>query len=622
MCGIVGILNVTNENSIISTMAKKMSLRGPDDFGIYNDAENKIQLGQTRLSIIDLSKNGHQPMHYLNDKYTIVFNGEIYNFGLIKSTLQDYGYHFNTQSDTEVILAAYDFWGSKCCSMFNGMFAFAIWNKEAKELFLARDRFGIKPLLYSANSRYFLFASEIKAILASNIIPRIVNKNSVLDLFLYGSVMQPKTIIENVFSLLPGHYMKIDCNNNFQTFQYYNLKENVELLKQEIRNLDYSDLVSILRMKLEESVRLNLVSDVKVGTFLSSGIDSMAISALMAKYSNTKLNSFTVGYEQSGSLKSELENVRLVSNYFDYEHTEILINPEDLKQNFSQIIYAMDQPSYDGINVYFVSKFASKKVKVAISGLGGDELFAGYPHFAYLLEASKRKPFLWDTILDFIGQLRPNKFSTISTYRRRTITKNFSSLRKIFPRDEINKIFNREFVNEYDPNAIEKHLNKFIYSDSDIIENLSYSEINNYLLNTLLRDTDVMSMANGLELRPVFLNHDLVEYALALPIYTKLQNGKQKLILRDAMKDLIPSEYLNFGKKGFEVPIYDWMYKCFKNDILKSVNSKEIAAVFNKKFIRKVKSDVEFERNNKFVWILFIFQNWLVQNQCKFSVSE
>lgn len=618
MCGIAGMLNITEGDLEIRSMTRMMSSRGPDDYGIFVDSLSKIQLGQTRLSIIDLSMNGHQPMDYLNGKYTIVFNGEIYNYRSIRIFLENNGYVFNTQSDTEVILAAYDYWGSECCTQFNGMFAFAIWDSSKQEMFIARDRFGIKPLLYCIHSEGLLFASEIKAILASNLIPRLINKKAVFDLFTYGSVCQPNTIIENVKSLLPGHFLKIYKNNEIEITRYYNLKENVDLVKKKINGLDYSELVDVVRNKLVESVKLNLVSDVKVGSFLSSGIDSMAISALMSKNSSSQLCSFTIGYAKTGNLKSELENSKQVSNYFNFNHKEILLTQNDLKNSFESIIYAMDQPTYDGINVYFVSKFASEKVKVAISGLGGDELFAGYSHFHLLLNASKQKNRVWNKFLVFIGKIRPNKYSSEAKYRSNSIINNLSGLRNILDSQKIQKSFNKHFLKEYNPFSMISYLNEFLYSDCNIIENISYSEINNYLVNTLLRDTDVMSMANGLEVRPVFLNHELVELALALPLHTKIDNGKQKIILRDAMKDLIPLEFLHFKKQGFEVPIYDWMYSCFKNDLLDVVNSKEIYEMFDAKFISALKKDISLERNNKLVWLIFVFHNWMIMNKCKF----
>ncbi len=618
MCGIAGMFNVSVSDVDIRSMTKMMTSRGPDDYGIFVDSNDKIQLGQTRLSIIDLSQNGHQPMRFLDGKYTIVFNGEIYNFQSIKESLESYGYKFNTQSDTEVILAAFDYWGADCCLKFNGMFAFAIWDSLKKELFIARDRFGIKPLLYSINSNGFVFASEIKAILASNIVPRIINKKGVFDLFSYGSVCQPSTIIENVNFLLPGHYLKIDNKNQIEVKRYYDLKNSVDLEKIKIKSLEYHELVSILKNKLEDSVRLNLVSDVKVGSFLSSGIDSMAISVLMSRFSKTQLNSFTVGYEKIGNLKSELENAKLISDFYKFDHKEILIKPDDLVKSFDAIIHSMDQPTYDGINVYFVSKIASEHVKVAISGLGGDELFAGYPHFQYLLKADKRNLTIWDKILIQIGKIRPNRFSIIAKYKSKATIDNLINLRTFLSSEKIKKSFNSEFLKEFNPFSLKLYLKQFLYSDCDVIENVSYSEINNYLLNTLLRDTDVMSMGNGLEVRPVFLNHELVELALAIPFHAKLKNGKQKVILRDAMKDLIPVGFLNFKKKGFEVPVYDWMYKCFKIELLNVLHSEEIKEMFNEQYINELKEDINLERNNRIIWLIFVFHHWMVQNKCKF----
>jgi asparagine synthase (glutamine-hydrolysing) len=618
MCGIVGLFNFPVEENLIITMTKKLSLRGPDDYGIFIDPDAKIQLGQTRLSIIDLSNKGHQPMHYLNGKYTIVFNGEIYNFLTIKFELENLGYKFNTESDTEVILAAYDYWNQDCLLKFNGMFAFAIWDNFKKEMFIARDRFGIKPLIYFFNSCGFMFSSEIKAILESNLIPKKINKHAMFDFFSYGSVCQPNTIIENVKALLPGHFIKVNFSNQIEIIKYYDLKENVDLVRKKINKIEYPNLVNIVRSKIEESVKLTLVSDVEVGSFLSSGIDSIAISALTSSYLDSPLKTFTVGYEEIGNLKCEFDGARKASNFFRSIHKEILIKPEDFKKSFKKIVYSLDQPSCDGVNTYFVSEAASKNVKIAISGLGGDELFAGYPHFQYLLESTKRNANLFDRILVKFGKIRSNKFSIISNYRCNETLNNLSKFRNILSSKQIRKSFSTEFLKDYDPMAINLYLKQFIYEDSDIIENISYSEINNYLLNTLLRDSDVMSMANGIELRPVFLNHELVELALAIPSSYKIKNGFSKVILKDSLSNLVPPEILNFKKRGFEIPIYEWMYKFFKIEILKSLESEEIKQMFNDKYIENLRNDVHLEKNNRLIWAIFIFYNWMLQNKCEF----
>ena len=559
MCGINGIVNLGrtgNFGNQIRMMNAALAHRGPDDDGVFE--EEGIALGHRRLSIIDLSSDGHQPMNYAN-RFTIVYNGELYNFRELKNELSEIT--FKTNSDTEVILAAYAKWGENCLKHFNGMFAFAIYDQSNQELFIARDRLGIKPLYYSQINEQLIFSSEIRALLASGMIPKKMDLNSLEDYLLYQTVHTPATIIENVKLLMPGHFMKIN-NGQLEIKCWWK-----PVIKKNDHEVDYSTVCKDVRQLLRDAVERRLVADVPFGAFLSGGIDSSVIVGLMSEVASSPVNTFSVTFDDSEFSESIYANQ--IAKKFKTIHHEIKLKPEDFLNELPNALDAMDHPSGDGPNTYVVSK-ATKiaGVTMALSGLGGDELFCGYDIFKRSAELEGKN---WLNIIpriirSAVGDSIKKKNPGIAGEKKATILSmnkiNFASFypvyRKVLLEDQIKKI--RSHKNEF-PNAVTEivtEIEKKFSAENYLMSRVSISEITTYMQNVLLRDTDQMSMAHALEVRVPFLDYKLVEYVLNLPDEMKFPISPKKLLV-DAVSDLLPSEIVNRPKMGFTFPWKNWM---------------------------------------------------------------
>jgi asparagine synthase (glutamine-hydrolysing) len=615
MCGIAGIISNQSSCSIIEPMIKAMQRRGPDDNGTWCSPDNSIVLGHTRLSIIDLSKDGHQPMHSSLKRYSIVFNGEIYNYKELKEELCQFGTKFSTFSDTEVILNAWEKWGLNTPKKLRGMFAFSIWDDELQTLTLVRDRIGIKPLLWSRTKGSFIFASSIKAMLASGLVNPILNNEALYDLMASGSVFQPRTIIKNVFALMPGTLMVVDKKSNIIEHKTYWELTPSEHLISEVSKLDYITQVIQTRKLIEDACKYHLVSDVPVGSFLSGGVDSSIITALIAKISSKPVKSFSVGFENGPDLINELSDAKNVSDYIGTEHTEVILTGVDVSKNFDDFIDSIDQPSYDGLNTYWVSRISKDYVKVALSGLGGDECFAGYNHFEWPSRFNKQitlKTRCISLLFDQIPYSRP--FTVESKLENSSPIGRLSLLRKIFSDNEINKNLSALLQNNENRYWIEKYIEQLGIKNENTISEITNFEFKNYLLNTMLRDSDALSMANSIEMRPLFLDHKIVEWALALPSESKWRNGVAKSILKDVGKDLFPPEFFNRSKKGFTLPISRWLNSDLKRKFVDTLTDNNSELFFKKQFLNSLIHNVANPRKNKGAWMIFVFLNWAKKN--------
>jgi asparagine synthase (glutamine-hydrolysing) len=565
MCGIAGIINnkyCTN----IHLLVKAQNKRGPDNSCSKVFTSISSALGHNRLSIIDLSKNSNQPFCGNNEKYTLVFNGEIYNYKELKFLLEKKGYTFKTESDTEVVLNSYIEWGADCLKRFRGMFAFVILDLSSSEVFLARDRFGIKPLVYSQIEESLIFASEIKAVLASNLVDRKIRKQAVNEYLSRGSIHQPATFFENIMFLPAGHYGFFN-KGNLIISKYWDIYDETKDRKKEFLNLSYLDAKNELRLKLEEATRYHLVSDVKVGAFLSGGIDSTAVVGLMKQIVPTQMDTFTIGFGSDYSNLNEVHYAKAAADFFKVKNTDFVLTQDEVEKDMLDFLHAIDQPTVDGLNTFYASKLASNDVKVVLSGLGGDELFAGYPHFASIEKFSNlSKNGLSSTLFNVLDKL---KVKSISGRLDKTLklllgdrVKRLSTIRQYFSDYEIKEILNASEFYLPDWEIYRETIIRNTYKeDLDIIDQVSYYEINNYLVDCLLRDSDLMSMQFGLELRPVLLDHDLAEFIFALPSSFKYDGFTHKKIFVDAVEDLLPKEVLNRRKVGFELPLSDWASK-------------------------------------------------------------
>ena len=632
MCGICGY--ITKTKSDLEAMTNSMIHRGPDDQGTYTDTagEFHIGLGHRRLSIIDLSSAGHQPMPNKQKTLFITFNGEIYNFKDIKKELIADGYTFNSQTDTEVILYAYEKWGVKCLEKFNGMFAFAIWDKKNKQLFMARDRLGIKPLYYTTlNSKYIVFASEIKAILKSYIIPPKINLKALHYFLSYLRVPGELTMFENIKKLLPGHYL-IWESGNIKIREYWDLKP------QEYYSFSENKLSELFLNNFHKAINRRLISDVPLGAFLSGGIDSSSIVALMAKINKGPLKTFTIGVETKDQkieqYSSDVDHARLLraqlGEQLDYQ--EIVIKP-DIAELLPKTIWHLEDPVADpaAINTYLICKLAKERgTTVILSGMGGDELMAGYRRHQLGIILSyfdkyKLGPLLLLTkklspILREISHMPFNIYirflKRISRYLNLPADQRYAGISSWLSNEEFYQLISKDLKSElFQHNAQDIHLNYFNkYPEKDLLWKMLYTDIKTFLVDLNLHYTDKMSMSVSSEVRVPFLDHKLLEFAFKLPPHLKMRGTTTKYLLKKSMNNILPKEIIKRSKAGFGAPIRSWLRTDLKplvNDLLSPRRIKQ-RGYFNPRIIEtmikensKGKQDYNYQ-----IWALLTFEIW------------
>ena len=539
-----------------------MAHRGPDDQGTI--ICGKVVLGNTRLAVIDTSHAAHQPMNDPETGNWITYNGETYNFKQLRAELDDDARAWHSSSDTEVVLRAYGRWGLDAFRRLRGMFAFAIWDDRKQVLLLARDPLGIKPLYYYHADELFVFASEVRALLASGLVPPKLSGEGVDSYLATGSVEAPLTIVEGVKQLLPGQCVQAEV-----------VGEKVELtIADFVRSTQQSDVlrsraeaVARLRSELEESIRLHLVSDVPLGVFLSGGVDSSALVALTSRITGEPPRTFSVVFDEADY--SEASHARTIAARFRTDHSETRLNEDHLLEMLPQALASLDQPTMDGINTFVVSKAVKNAgVTVALSGLGGDELFAGYPSFRRALKVDSMS-LLSKQILRAAsglgmfalnGSTQRNKFWQLAASDCAPADV-YRITRQLFSPDSVRRLSRRDC-----------NVNGLCRSETtaDVVNQISELELRGYMTNTLLRDTDAMSMAHSLEVRVPLVDLKVVEFALSLPGKWKLgteTNGVPKPLLVDAVADLLPRDLLARPKMGFTLPFEKWMQGRLRSEI-------------------------------------------------------
>jgi asparagine synthase (glutamine-hydrolysing) len=604
MCGIFGSINI-DVSSRTKNILKSLQKRGPDGNGVFVDIENNSTLIHTRLSIIDTSKAASQPMEYNN--FVITFNGEIYNYKEIKRELLDLGYTFHTNSDTEVVLMAFVAWKDACLLKFRGIFAFGIWNRESKTLFAARDHFGIKPFYYFCKNEGFIFASLLQTLLASGIPAKKINLKGVAIYLQTGSFTGDNSIIENIAQLPPAHYLYFE-NKTISIHKYWDIAEAADIIE---RPKSYEEAVKTIRVKLEDAAQYQLVSDVPVGAFLSSGVDSCIAVGLMSKFSDNKISTFTVGFEKQFSSLNELEGAKLISKKFNTSHHELILNDNLINNIIEEYIEDIDQPSIDGLNTYLISMETAKHTKVAVSGVGSDELFCGYSHFIYAAAANKSFKNGIDPLSNLPKSLKiiPERYREILQYllsnevHRRQMIRNYGKDLQVFDK-----------LKNLDKNQNDKILEKYYSLDNknlDSVQRLTLWEINRYLLNTLLRDSDALSMSQSLEVRPMFLDHILASYAFGLNANYKVTFKQKKRVLYDACKDLILPEIFNKKKVGFELPLTFWLQTIFKSEYLDLLKNENTFQLFSVEYIIQLKNNINEEKLSNTDWAVFILLKYI-----------
>lgn len=560
MCGIAGARTASADQvkAAIEAMCMEMVARGPDDFGstFFQDGPGTIGLGSRRLSIIDPSTAGHQPMTDEQRNATIVFNGMIYNFTELRRELEAKGEEFRSHCDTEVILRAYCRWGSGCVARLRGMFAFAIWDEQRGELFLARDRLGIKPLYYWQSDRHFVFASQVKALLRTGLVPPKLSGEGIRTFLEFGAVSEPVTAIEGVYALPAAHFAVL--RDGVLTINAY-----WGFAPQSDARLEEDVARSELRELLEDTTHRHLVSDAPLGVFLSGGVDSSILAALAAQQT-PRVRTVSVVFDDPAF--SEEPYIDAVTRQLETEHVRIDLGAADLLDWLDDACSAMDQPTFDGINTYVVSRAASATgLKVALSGLGGDELFNGYGYLGRvsLLERARRIP---PPVMPIVGgtlraALRGRQAEKAEAWFSDSFQRgsSYELLRRLFLPKEVARLWRSEQLPEASVSPAR------LSGDMDLANQIMMLELTNFTRNVLMRDTDFMSMANSLEARVPFLDHQLVEWALNLPAKLRARKGKQLLV--DATRDLLPPALLNRPKQGFVLPIAPWMQNELRPDV-------------------------------------------------------
>jgi asparagine synthase (glutamine-hydrolysing) len=568
MCGICGKLEFDPEAKIaprlLKTMADTIVHRGPDDEGFY--LKGQIGLGFRRLSIIDL-RGGHQPLSNEDDSIWIIFNGEIYNYQELRKELISKGHIFKTKSDTEVIVHLFEEYGHDCVQKLRGMFAFAIWDSLKKTLFLARDRVGIKPLYYYLGSDFLSFGSEIKAILADPAVRREIDP-SIIDRFLtYYYVPGSQTLLRNIFKLDPGHFLLVQ-DGKIQIRSYWDLEfpqggnhESADVLQEQLLEL------------LEQAVRLHMISDVPVGFLLSGGVDSTAMLSLASEKTDKPISSYTIGFSSPGpGLVDERPFARLAAEKFGSEHHELSISAQEFAFFLPEYVRHMEEPVCEpaAIGLYYVSKLASRYVKVLISGEGGDEAFAGYHNYMYLfwLETFKkafgplRRPI--GQSMELIGRLSNSRVLKKYGPLMSSKLEEYYLSRTSSPYQYFNRTPSRIYsdrmsreVNKIQSTSVARDLISR-KSGGGLLEKMLYVDTKIWLPDDLLIKADRMTMANSVELRVPFLDHKVLEFAARLPRNQKVRGWKMKYLLKKALAKHVPSEILYRRKLGFPMPYVEW----------------------------------------------------------------
>jgi asparagine synthase (glutamine-hydrolysing) len=566
MCGIAGAVSQTGDDLRFQVLAmmEAQKHRGPDDAGVWEGGT--CALGHRRLSIIDLSSSGRQPLSNDDQTLWITFNGEIYNFQSLRKELESLGHRFRTRTDTEVIIRAYERWGIDAIKRLRGMFAFAMWDQRKKRLLLARDRVGKKPLFYAYANGCFLFASELQGLLASPHVPREINISAIDSYLTWGYVPAPDTGFQGVFKLPPAHWMSVSLADGeivTHTERYWSLEYEPKL------SMTEDEAAEALREKLTESVRLRMISDVPLGAFLSGGIDSSIVVGLMAGHSSKPVKTFSIGFKESAY--NETDHARRVANRWGTDHHEFIVEPDALAI-LPKLVRHYGEPFADSsaIPTFYVSEMTRASVTVALNGDGGDESFGGYERYLgnRLAQRIQSVPGLtWSSRL--LSRVLPDSFDPKNPLRqvRRFLTvaaepmaKRYGSWMRYFSQEAKIGLYRKETLDQLNYHQAERWMEEsFAESESlDPADAAMSVDVRSYLPYDLLVKVDITSMANSLEARSPFLDHDVMEFAARLPATYKLKGRRAKYLLKKAFADLLPPENNTRRKMGFAVPVGKW----------------------------------------------------------------
>lgn len=620
MCGIAGVLrfdatSVVDKSKLI-IMRDTLRHRGPDGAGVM--VEGRIGLAHRRLAIIDID-GGHQPMRSTSGYSWIVYNGELYNYKVLRKKLQALGCGFNTGSDTEVLLNAYEVFGESCVDHFEGMFAFAIWDANKHKLFIARDRLGIKPLYYTVSQSGLRFASEIKALLVSPDQPHGFNALALPDFLANRYLSGSETFFDGILKLLPGHTLSWCERDGVEIKRYWRVPATNEQ-----HGMTASDYVDQVKTALNDAVASHLVSDVPVGLFLSGGLDSTALAAMMAPMTDRPIKTFSVGFSDTAA--NELEYARMAASAVGAEHYDMEVSPAQFFETLPQLIWYEDEPLAfsSSVPLHLLSKLAARHVKVVLTGEGADELFIGYD-YRYRVTAFNQR---WgnrfnrvssqqarDTVAAMIPHLPRNirryierSFVALGIEPRQLFCENFS----VFRGQHRNEVLAASASAYSDPHR--RTLEYFAAAGDDIIQCMSHADMQTYLVELLMKQ-DQMSMSASIESRVPFLDSRLVELVAAIPARFKMNGWQTKSLLRDAVRDIIPREILYRKKMGFPVPVSAWFRGPFRELLQRMILGPRARArgLFDSEALEKMVAEHGASKidHGERLWLLFNLEIWM-----------
>lgn len=647
MCGLAGLFSHHLSSDQLHHELKKMGdsiqHRGPDAQGIWKDNQTPFGFVHQRLSIIDLSEHGNQPMLSKSTRYVIAYNGEIYNFKALKEELlQNYSIPFSGHSDTEVLLACLENWGiKKTLDKISGMFAFALWDQKEKKLTLARDHVGIKPLYYGWNQNNFFFTSELHALKVSSLFSRSLSRTALASFIRYSYIPCPQSIYQDILKLPPGHYLELkpDSSKKITLIKYWGASEQYQEKRNALSNLSESELISNLDSVLTDSVKRHMISDVPLGTFLSGGIDSSLVAALMQKNNPQAIKTFTIGFNEKGY--NEATHAKAIASHLGTDHTEVYLDPNDVVKKVPHILTFCDEPFADSsqLPTWYVSYITRKSVTVSMSGDGGDELFCGYNRYLWtetLWKSINKLPKVAKTTLSSLIKLFPDdsldslylilKHLFPKKYHVEHFSQKCNRLSNILISNTPQQLYHYIVSQEFSPEKIvlsskpEYPLNACHWTDQySLHENMMQTDLQTYLPDDILTKVDRASMAVSLEARVPLLEREVIEFAFSIPQKFKYGPLGGKDVLKKVLYQYIPKEIMERPKMGFGVPIGQWMkgpLKEWSEDLLNQRTLEQQGYFDARSILKKWDEHKRYPsvQHEYYLWNILVFQNWLHNN--------
>jgi len=610
-------------------MNDTLAHRGPDDEGVWSDGESGVALGNRRLAVLDVSPAGHQPMISRCGRYVIVYNGEFYNFGTVRKELEAAGRRFRSNTDTEVILEGCAHLGVRpMIERMNGMFAFAIWDRTARTLTLVRDRLGIKPLYYGWCRGTFLFGSELKALCAYPDFSYEIDRNSLALFVRHGYIPAPYSIYQGIYKLPPAHILEFDGGNaSPKLVPYWSAKETVEHGLTHPVAADETEAIERLDSLLRDAVRLRMIADVPLGAFLSGGVDSSMVVALMQAQSTQPIKTFTIGFEEKRF--NEAQYAKRVARHLGTDHTELYVTPGDAQSVIPELASIYDEPfsDFSQVPTFLVSKLTRQHVTVSLSGDGGDELYGGYENYAVIQSLYKRVRYVPHALrvlaAKAIQAISPAQWDRVFRLKGRLIGDKLHKLSALLTESTPEAMFHQLVSHCESPNdlVIGACEPSSVFADAtqwtkvgELMEHMMYLDLVTYLPDDILTKVDRASMAVSLEARIPMLDHRLVEFVWQLPLSLKIRNGRRKWLLREVLHRYIPPEIMNRPKMGFSMPIHEWLRGPLRDWAESLLEESRLTreGFFHPKQVRQKWSEhLSGERNWKYLmWDVLMFQAW------------